>query len=112
LAALVTSTAALQQAHQSSVQQLEAARRALQQHEDEGSRTRGEATGELILLRGELESKQQQLAMLQAEKAEILARQLTSDNERLALAAQRDELKLHIEGTYYFALRFFVCVEI
>ena len=66
--------------------------------EEEGVRRSGESAGEIIMLKNEIESKTQQMAVLAAEKAECLVRQQQLENERLSLEAQRDDLKLHIEG--------------
>lgn len=65
-------------------------------------RRSGEGMGEIIVLKNEIESKNQQISTLAAEKAECLARQQQLENERLSLEAQRDDLKLHIEGIVLF----------
>jgi hypothetical protein len=96
--------------------------------EEEGVKRSGEGMGEIILLKNEIEvsnpiylsfilfysvafylhlslpltskqSKNQQILALSAEKAECLTRQQQLENERLSLEAQRDDLKLHIEGS-------------
>lgn len=69
-------------------------------------RRSGESAGEIILLKNEIESKTQLMAALAAEKAECLVRQQQLENEKLSLAAQRDDLKLHIEGTHCFIFTF------
>ncbi len=61
-------------------------------------RRSGESAGEIIMLKNEIESKNQQMSVLVAEKSECLVRQQQLENERLSLEAQRDDLKLHIEG--------------
>jgi len=77
--------------------------------EEEGVRRSGESAGEIIVLKNEIESKNQQMSVLVAEKAECLVRQQQLENERLSLEAQRDDLKLHIEGAY---LNLFASLEI
>jgi len=72
--------------------------------EEEGVRRSGEGMGEIIVLKNEIESKNQQISTLTAEKAECLARQQQLENERLSLEAQRDDLKLHIEGSHFACL--------
>jgi predicted DNA-binding helix-hairpin-helix protein len=42
--------------------------------------------------------KAQQIAALTLEKADWLARQQQLENEKLSLEAQRDDLKLHVDG--------------
>lgn len=44
-----------------------------------------------------------QVSQLLVEKSELLAKQQQLENGRLALEAQRDDLKLHVEGWLYAA---------
>ena len=45
-----------------------------------------------------VQNKATQIAELVAEKSELVAKQQHVENERLSLEAQRDDLKLHVEG--------------
>ena len=45
-----------------------------------------------------VQNKATQIAELVAEKSELVAKQQHLENERLSLEAQRDDLKLHVEG--------------